>query len=283
MLTQSNEGENQYPVYRRSHDRQQLFDAHGELIHSGSRIPCQVLEISIGGCSLRTERPFRPGALATVEVVLPILGMVLHIGGVTQWTNKENQIGIRFNDVNSNSKRQLEYLVDCLIGIRTAESVKEPNVSLELNPSNGGVLAEQPLDTNPAGPDSPGTQLARIAHDSPVHCGEHRTRAQRDGEWPAFLEFSGRGASFAGAILGLTMGGCTFRTTQAFTRKVFDPLELRFEREGRQFLLSGVVSTIYDPHKIGIQFTLMSHRRREGLALLLVERCEAAKTQLEVG
>src|ERR1035441_1862139 len=94
LLDESNGGEDSYFRYRRLHDRHPLNGAHGELIYMESRTPCQVLEISVGGCSVQTEKPFLPGALAPVEIVLPILEMVLQIGGATQWTKGERRIGI---------------------------------------------------------------------------------------------------------------------------------------------------------------------------------------------
>ena len=283
ILRESNGGKDPYPCYRRSHDRHQLDNAHGELIYMESNTPCQVLEISVGGCSLLAEKPFRPGALAPVEIVLPILGMVLHIGGVTQWVRKERQVGVHFTHVNSDSKQQVECLIDGLIGRRTVESVKESIAFRQLNLLVGDVLAEQPFDIKPAYSALPGTQQMNLAYDRLVHRGEGRLHTRKEGEWPVVFQSPTSRVCCTGAIVDLSLGGCTVRTTRPFAGEVYEPLEVRFDMLGQHFLFSGLARVIYDPHCMGVQFNPMSHHKREGLALLLVELCAATRTQLDVG
>jgi hypothetical protein len=244
-----------------------------------SRIPCRVLEISLGGCCLETEKPFRPGALASVELVLPICGMVLRIGGITQWT-KKRRIGTRFTHVNSRSIDQLKGLIACLRGVITAEHLKTSIASSILDPSTGHVLAAQPLDEKPAPPTLPEGQRVEGSYDRLVHCGEGRLRARREDEWLAAIRSPDRRHRHAGALIDLSLGGCTVRISGVFIGELGDPLEVCFEIQGLRFLIRGVVRVIYDPHCVGIQFHSMRDSQREELALLLADLCTKYRTRL---
>lgn len=210
ILSESNGGKETCFRYRRSHARHELGGADGELIYMETRTPCQVLEISAEGCSLQTEKPFRAGALAPVEVVLSTLGMVLHIGGVVQWVKKEHHMGIHFTHVDSGSKHQVEWLIACLLDRRNVESVKQSISSRRLNPSIGDVLAVELPDTRPAPSDVPETQQAKIAYDHLVHGGEGRLHSQEGGEWPAVLQFSTNRIRLTCALVDLSLEAAPF-------------------------------------------------------------------------
>jgi hypothetical protein len=279
LLRESNGGKDAHYRNRRTHERHDLSDAYGELIHQGSKTPCQILEISQGGCSVQTEKPFRPGALAPVEVVLPILGMVLRIGGITQWMNKERQIGVRFTHASSMSKRQLGGLMSCLRGQCTAEFVRETIASSVLNLATGQVLALQPPDANPATSDLPEPPQP---YDPLVHCGQGRLRSQMEGEWPAMIRSPDDRFHYAGALADLSVAGCTVRTAKKFAGELHDPMEVDFEIQSLHFLLGGVTQAVYNPQSVGIQFKAMARRKREELALVIEELCAATNTPLEV-
>ena len=283
ILQQSNAANDPFPCYRRSNRRHQLSNAHGELIFMKSKLPCQVLDISAGGCSLRTEKPFRPGALASVEVFLPILGMVLHIGGETQWVKNDRHMGVQFTHVNSGSRYQVECLVDCLRGLRTVEFVKASVASRELALLIGEVLAVQPSDTSPANSHSAATQQAKLGYDPLVHCGEGRFCSLEDDEWLVVLQSPSNGVHFTGAIVDLSPAGCTVRTSEPFKGLVDEPVEVRFDLLRHHLLLSCTVRTIHDPYNLGIHFNSMSDHKRKGLQLLLEDLCDETHTQLEVG
>jgi hypothetical protein len=283
ILNESRDEGATYFRYRRSRDRHELGDAHGELVYMKTRTPCQVLDLSEDGCAVRTEKPFRPGALAPVEIVLPILGMILHIAGVTQWVKKEHHMGVQFKHADSSSRHQMEALIACLLGQKTVESVKESIASRKLNLSTGDVLAVRPPDAEPATSDWPGMGAPKLAYNSSVHCGEGRLHAPREEEWQAVLVSPDARARFTGALIDLSLGGCTVRMGRAFGGDLYDLLEVSLEVRDQHFLFNGVVRAIYDPHTIGIQFSPTARHKREGLALLLVELCAATKTQLQAG
>jgi len=268
--------------YRRAHDRQELVDAYGTLVYKDSKIPCHVLELSVGGCSLLTERPFRPGALAPVELILPILGMVLQIGGTTQWINKECHMGIQFNHVKPGSAHQVKSLIACLRGQSTPEFVRESIASARINQTLGDVLAVHETSASTITPSLPGLRPARGPYDKAIHGGAARLYAQEEDEWPVAFRFLGDRIRLTGNVIDLSIEGCTVHTSAPFDGQRHDQVELDLSLQGMHFLLAGITQAIYGPGTIGIQFTAMNDHRRQQLALLLVELCAASKNQLMV-
>jgi hypothetical protein len=281
VLMESNGGKDTNFRHRRSHDRHALNDGHGELIYKDSRTPCQVLEISSEGCSLQTEKPFHPGALAPVEVVMPILGMILHIAGVTQWVKKDRQLGVHFSHVNSGSVHQLECLIACLLGRSTAEFLRESVASPVLNLHLGDVLALQAPKPKGAKAEAPATRHAEELYDRQVHGGEARLHTLKEGEWKVTVRAPDERIGLNGSFADISLGGCTIRTVRPFCGEVRDPVELDFEVSGVYFLMNGVAQVVYDPHCIGIRFNPMTPHQKEELALRLVKLCAARRCQIE--
>jgi hypothetical protein len=275
------ESNNSKDARSRDHRKQQRYvlnNVHGMLIHGESKTPCQALEISQSGCSLQTKKTFRPGALAPVEVVLNLLGMVLHMSGVTQWMKRECQIGVHFNHECPRSEYQLAELISCLAGKRSVESVKEYVASRTPNPWFGDVLAVQIPEAEPEISDLPETPLP---YDRLVHCGKGRLRPRREGEWPVVIRPPDHRFNLEGSLLDLSLGGCTVHTFNPFTGELHDPMEVSFGMQFTHILAGGLTQAIYDPQSIGIQFIAMGKHRREELERIIAELRAARKTQLE--
>jgi hypothetical protein len=284
LLSESQENTNSDPSqsYRRSHDRLELVDAYGTLVYKGNKTPCHVLELSVGGCSLLTERPFRPGALAPVELILPILGMTLQITGTTQWINKDCHMGIQFNHANPGSMHQVKSLLTCLRGQSTPEFVRETIASPRINQSLGDVLAVSDASATTKTPSPSIPQPAYGPYDNAIHCGAARLCAQQDDEWPVLFRILGARFRHSGCILDLSLEGCTIRTAAAFEGQRHDKVEIDLAIHGMHFLIGGAAQAIYGPASIGIHFTPMIDHRRQQLALLLVELCASGCNQLAV-
>ena len=284
LLSESNENPNPDASqrYRRAHDRQELVDAYGTLVYKDTKIPCHVLELSVGGCSLLTEKPFRPGALAPVELILPILGMILQISGTTQWINKESHMGIQFNHVKPGSAHQIKSLITCRRGQSTPEFVRESIASPRINQTLGDVLAVPDPSATTITPSLPPLRPARGPYDRAIHCGAARLYAQEDDEWPVVFRILGDRFRLTGIIIDLSLEGCTIHTSAPFEGQKHDQVEIDLAFQGIHFLIAGVTQAIYGPASIGIQFTAMNDHRRQQLALLLVELCAASNNQLTV-
>jgi hypothetical protein len=140
----------------------------GALVRNRVSTPCEFLDMSMSGCSLKLERAFTAGALAEVEVVLTIAGMVLEIGGTVQWVREGNTVGVRFHRASAKAKNDLAAMLTCLIdesatgtvveAVTAAEGRKETEVlSVRLSESGKTVqeVAQEDLE-EPVGERSEG-------------------------------------------------------------------------------------------------------------------------------
>jgi hypothetical protein len=265
---------------RRSSERHDLKDANGDLIFGERRYPCKVLEISMGGCSVETKECFRPGVLAPVDIYLPLFGMVLQLSGTTQWMKKETQIGVRFMHASFRSKNQLGALISCITGERSAEEVRETVASPVLNLSTGDVLAIEPVASEPTA-DAAAAFSKRCGYDPAVHDGEGRVIAQPGEDWPVVFRSPDDRFNLIGALIDLSVGGCTIRTLKAYPGEIEDHVEVEIDMQGLHVQTGGVTAAIYDPEIVGVRFKAMSRRRKEDLEQLIEELCTLNHTRLK--
>jgi c-di-GMP-binding flagellar brake protein YcgR len=82
------------------------------LIHVASRLVGRILDLSMGGCRIRTDERFPVGIYTRVETEFRLEGMPFRLGGVTQAIHDQYHIGIRFLDMSSRKREQLEQLIE---------------------------------------------------------------------------------------------------------------------------------------------------------------------------
>jgi hypothetical protein len=269
-LAESREARDRRLQKRRASERFPLSDAFGSLVYMGNKTPCQFLNLSETGCAVQTEKPFRPGSLAPVDVILPIFGMILRIGGVTQWTKQEKQIGIRFTHANNRSKTQLLGLISCLLDQSAIENVKRTLASPALNPVAGIVLTVQ--HEKPGGGGSTTvSKIASGAFDPAVHNAERRIRSRTEGAWKAVLRSLNQRAPLAGPLCDLSLAGCTIQPDPPFAGEVQDKVEVEFTLMRIACRLGGIVMAVYPGGAVGVQFTPMSPRRLDELRQLILD------------
>lgn len=128
---------------RRAYDRYSLGNAKGTLTYKGVKSSCLVIDISLDGCLIRTERRFPHGALAYVEVDLHLFGMILHIGGVTQWTRQQRVMGVRFVHPTPRAKNELAGLLTCLVDRDAAGEIQEALSAAKFDPLTTRILASE--------------------------------------------------------------------------------------------------------------------------------------------
>ncbi len=116
---------------RRDSDRYEMNRAKGAVVRNKVSTPCEFLDMSMSGCSLTLERPFTAGALAEVEVVLAVAGMVLEIRGTVQWVREGNTVGVRFHRASEKAKNDLAALLTCLIDESATGAVVEALTAAE--------------------------------------------------------------------------------------------------------------------------------------------------------
>ena len=97
---------------RRHTNRQRVDDyAIIRLIDLALDIPGRILDISLGGCCIHTERRFPLGVYRRVETEFRIEGLPFRLAGVTQSIHDAFHVGIRFLDMSDRKREQLVQLI----------------------------------------------------------------------------------------------------------------------------------------------------------------------------
>jgi len=278
------------PSIQRVYERYSLDDAFGHLIFKGSMIPCQFIDISIGGCRARMETPFAPGALAQVEVVLLTFGLVLRIGGITEWTH-DCDLGVRFTLPSAHSKNQLASLITCLMDKDAAKAVQETFGKAALDQGSKSILVAQAVAEEHSRPAADDAAVSSGSGESPVSvpqqapepmdgAGESGPLLAVEDEWPALIRFLHERTHAEGFITGLSLDACTIRTAAALPGTLHSRVELSFQIRGLPFQLQGAVANCCDKRTARVCFHDLSRRKREELEQVLDELREAAKKKM---
>ncbi|HEY1580055.1 MAG TPA: PilZ domain-containing protein [Terracidiphilus sp.] len=100
------------PKLRRCESRYPLDNrATIHLLSVASRVTGQIVDISLGGCHIRTDSRFPLGIFRRVEAEFCVDGLPFRLGGVTQAIYDPFNVGIRFLDVSERKGEQLSQLV----------------------------------------------------------------------------------------------------------------------------------------------------------------------------
>jgi hypothetical protein len=276
---------------RRADERFEINVPGGCLNYQGEKYPCQIIDVSLSGCCVRTHSRFLPGNLAHVEVVLPILGMVVRMVGTTQWLTPANLIGIRFFHANSRSKNQLAGLLTGLADASTTQEVQAAVIeaarkgdnALDVEvpetwmykPRTAPALAIKPTPQEPPTPIHPTPERAEKSDDQRPKVALEK----EEDAWPAVLHILKDSSIQNGAIVGLSLQGCSFLAAGAFYAGIHIRVEVDFQMRGLPFLLAGVTTNVRDKSTVDIKFLEMSFRKRQELAELIEELSDAAKKQ----
>jgi len=274
----------------RGADRFDLNNAPGSLVHKGTRIPCQVVDISLSGCCVRTPVPFTAGALETVKVVFPIFEMVLSIWGATQWVRAEHIVGIQFRHPTARSKNQLAGLLTCLIDKSATDVVKKAMAEIVNDPSENPILQleHRPAPALTPEPEpEPEPETIEAVAEAAVPCVEPPTSPQRPklkgdeqvlsmeaGDSPASLTLPGDDTVLGGDIVDLSLTGCLMRLSRLRAVRLKAQAEVTFHVQGLPFHLAGVTQEMHDKRTLEIRFTQMSRRSRDDLNQVISELIE---------
>jgi hypothetical protein len=82
------------------------------LIHVASRLTGRILDLSLGGCRIRTDERFPVGIYTRIETEFRLEGLPFRLGGVVQAIHDRHHIGIRFLDMSSRKREQVEQLIE---------------------------------------------------------------------------------------------------------------------------------------------------------------------------
>lgn len=100
------------PVDRRTSNRHAVDTRANLILVKGAiRMGGQILNLSLGGCRLRTDERFNVGIYTRVEAEFYLHGLPFRVGGVSQAILDKNTIGIRFLDMSDRRRNQLAELM----------------------------------------------------------------------------------------------------------------------------------------------------------------------------
>lgn len=103
----------------------------------------QILDLSLGGCRIRTLQPFPVGIYRRVELEFTLSGIPFRLAGVTQSMHDRHTAGFRFLDLSDRKRAQLQQLIEEMRAIIAQEG------------SASSVLPDDPIrrDSRPDGGD----------------------------------------------------------------------------------------------------------------------------------
>ena len=82
-----------------------------DLVKVGSKLKGQIVDLSVGGCRIRTDEKFPVGIYTRIETEFQLHGLPFRLGGVIQVIHDRNTVGIRFLDMSQRKKDQVAELV----------------------------------------------------------------------------------------------------------------------------------------------------------------------------
>ena len=81
------------------------------LVKGGSVLRGDILDLSLGGCRIHCKERFPVGIYTRVETEFYVAGLSFRLAGVIQAIHGSNDVGIRFLDMSSRKRDQIEQLL----------------------------------------------------------------------------------------------------------------------------------------------------------------------------
>jgi c-di-GMP-binding flagellar brake protein YcgR len=263
------------------------------LLDRGSTMQCSVVEFSLGGCRLRTSERFFAGIQAGVEMIFKVRGIDLRLRGVTQWTDGQHLVGIRFVDLSSRRREALAEVLqeaEAEIAAKAEQQAAEARVAEEKAKGEAEMKEEEPIESA-AIVELPQAKaeflLQRMLYERKASAGmipgklsrrERRAQIRHKVDDSAMIFLINAGAALHGRIVDLSLGGCRIRTDSRFLVGIYTRVETEFHIDGLPFRLAGVIQAIHDPRQVGIRFLDMSERKSKQLEQLIDELLEMRRS-----
>jgi hypothetical protein len=112
---------------RRRDSRQEVDNsAQILLVNIGSRLRGRIVDLSLGGCCIRTDDRFPVGIYTRVEAEFHLEGLPFRLGGVVQRVFDRKTVGIRFLDLSERKRRQV---LDLIAEIAESRAAHDPEDS----------------------------------------------------------------------------------------------------------------------------------------------------------
>lgn len=269
---------------KRADDRFSLDRSPGTLIHKGVSIPCEMLDVSLSGCRLRTLQPFTAGALESVKVILHIREMVLTIWGVTQWTTWDQLVGIRFIHPTGRTRNQLAGLLTCLLDQSATDVVKAAVAEESAQRGSPIIALENPLLVKPevAAHEAAEEEFQEAPPPPPrpkrpEHRSEFKVLSLEEGDSPTALHLVAEDSTLSGNVLDVSQDGCLVQLVRPNSVRINAQVEVDFRLRGLWFILPGITRETLGDRIVEIRFTAMSTRKREDLSQAIAESIELSQ------
>jgi len=88
------------------------------LVNIAARLEGRILDLSVGGCRIRTAERFPVGIYTRVEMEFHLEGLPFRLGGVVQAIHDRHHVGIRFLDVSERKRSQVMELIEEMDAMR---------------------------------------------------------------------------------------------------------------------------------------------------------------------
>jgi c-di-GMP-binding flagellar brake protein YcgR len=97
------------------------------LINIASRLKGRILDLSMGGCRIRTFERFPVGIYTRIETEFRVEGLPFRLAGVIQGIHDRQTVGIRFLDMSQRKREQIEQLMEEIEEVKRNGSRKVEN------------------------------------------------------------------------------------------------------------------------------------------------------------
>ncbi len=232
------------------------------LLKHGSSVPCRVIDLSMGGCRIETDRLFVVGMQARVEVSFAVHGLVFRFTGTTQWADGRRQAGIHFVDMTS---RRRDELAEVLHEVEEENAARAAKQAAERQAALEQAVADTPVNFKEARTPSSEGRAAKPAKR------ERRAQPRQEVDTSAVIHLVNVGSRLHGRIHDLSLGGCRIRTDERFPVGIYTRVETEFRLEGLPFRLGGVIQAVHERQQVGIRFLDVSDRKRAQVEQLIEE------------
>jgi c-di-GMP-binding flagellar brake protein YcgR len=101
------------------------------LINVGSKLSGRILDLSMGGCRIRTDERFPVGIYTRVETEFLLEGLPIRLGGVIQSRHDRDRhlVGIRFLDMSARKRELLGQLIEEIEELQEGKNRAKPGDS----------------------------------------------------------------------------------------------------------------------------------------------------------
>jgi c-di-GMP-binding flagellar brake protein YcgR len=132
------------PAHRPAKARDRRAQARSEidttatilLVNVGSALRGHILDLSVGGCRIRTDEKFPVGIYTRVETEFHLQGLPFRLGGVIQAIHNRFMVGIRFLDLSERKRQQVLDLIDEIEQLRAEMPHEIDSSTAEHNPAD---------------------------------------------------------------------------------------------------------------------------------------------------